>query len=143
MKFHSIEGEVPILERMRSGSHLGYGLYKSLQNKLILRVEPTQGKLQPITSPTIVTTGASFQIVISGGGRYITLFVNGTEAGREGVPASSTPRTVWGPVTLRTDLRKSRSLNGLIDEVNFFSRDLSAKEIQDLFRRRSKPPCQP
>jgi len=143
VQFSALPGERTLLSRM-SKSATGIRLLKSERNQLVFRMAMPDRKQLELTSTTAVTDGVWYHVVVAKNERQVALYVNGaledTRTFGAERPGSEGLETA---VYLGSGERGEAGLKGLLDEVAFYSRALSDREVRTLFQIRDAGPCRP
>jgi hypothetical protein len=128
VKFRSLAGEIPILERIASALRPGFRLFKSPQNRFERELDNNSAHLAVLTSSATVSAGSWYQLVLSSNGEAISLFVDGHRTGQMPLSKFAALQAPWGPVYLGGGKNTAGFLDGWIDEVEFYARALSPEE---------------
>lgn len=127
-KLASLQSEATILKRERT-ERFGYRLFKSRANRMVFEVDRGAQKTSSITGAEDVINGKWYRIEMTSDGRSIEMFLNGVSAGRIALPVPDPFKHGWGRVFVG-GTPEGTALDGWIDEIAFYNRELSVKEIQ-------------
>jgi hypothetical protein len=98
----------------------GHHIYTSVRTSVV-----------ELRSPDNLITGTWYFITITYDGSYRKIYVNGVEVAS--VSCSGTPETNSGPMLIGRYIYGPSFMDGVIDEISFYNRTLSATEIQNIY----------
>ena len=85
-----------------------------------------------------------YHVAVTQNEQQAVLYVNGIAEDTRAFEAERPqPEGTETPLYLASDGHAENFLNGLLDEVAFYRRALSAQEVQALFQLRETGPCRP
>ncbi len=144
VQFADVQGERILVSRMSKGGTAGLRMLKSEENRLVFLMALPSGMRHRLESSTAVQAGVWYHVVVTKNEKQASLYVNGipedTRAFQAEHPVGEGLET---PLYLGSGGREEGALKGLIDEVMFYSRALSAQEVKALFQMRETGPCRP
>lgn len=144
--FHDVLGPVVFVKDRGSvpGASISYGLFgPGTTGKFTAGVVFTDGTGATIISTNTFSFNQWYHIAMTWNGATLQLYVNGN---LEGSSDTGSPRTIAytaDDAAIGRHSHVDRAFDGLIDEVDLFSRALSAEEIQAIFAAGAEGKCLP
>jgi hypothetical protein len=143
VKFGTLEGEMAILGRELYSNAPAHRLLKSRDNRIILE---TGNRLRPgpsISTSAPISAGNWHHVASVTEHGDLSLYVDGNMIGRIPLPPVGpfNPRNVPGGAYVGASRDKTSFFNGLVDELAFYNRALSAAEIKGMYELTLHRPC--
>ena len=137
VKFSALEGEMVLADWTADNpARRGIRLLKSTGNHFVFQSWPNGS---PLESQTLVKPDIWYHLAVTKTGQDLTLYVNGKPESR-GTPSPSFDAVVPRPLFLGAK-SGTPSFHGWLDEVAFYNRALTPKEVADLYQLRESGPC--
>jgi hypothetical protein len=139
VKFTELQGERTLVSRL-SEKDAGWRLAKSPDDHIEFRKAGSTGVPNVVKSETGVHENTWYHVVVTKSGQRVAIYVNGLLQGTS--EFSGTWQYIRdNPLYLGATPKGRTRLRGLLDEVAFYNRALTPKEIQALYDQREKGPC--
>jgi hypothetical protein len=137
MKFASIGGDMALADWTDENPRGEIRMLKSAGNRFVFQALPDGS---PLESQTLVRPGIWYHLVVTRTGQDLTLYVNGKFESHGTPPQPSSP---LGQPRLFLGARSpgQPSFHGWLDEIAFYNRALTAKEVSDLYQLRESGAC--
>jgi hypothetical protein len=143
VKFSALDGLMTILERAGYHGDPELRLSKSGDNRVVLETGDNPNHVATVrTSAPVSAEEWHHLAVVTDSGMRI-LYVDGTMIGRiHSAPKRPNPPgdTIWGAY-VGANHDRTQFLNGLVDELAFYNRALSASEIEGMYELTLHRPC--
>jgi DNA-binding beta-propeller fold protein YncE len=136
VKFGAIEGEMVLVDWTADNPRRGIRLLKSPGNRFVFQSWPNGS---PLESRTSVRPDNWYHLVVTKTAQDLTLYVNGKPELR-GAPSLSFNTILPRPLFLGAQ-SGIPSFHGWLDEIAFYNRALTSKEVEDLYQSRESGPC--
>jgi DNA-binding beta-propeller fold protein YncE len=136
VKFGGLEGEMVLADWTTEDPRRGIRLLKSTGNRFVFQSWPNGS---PLESKTSVRPDTWYHLVVTRTDQHLTLYVNGEPESR-GTPPQRLNAALPRSLFLGAQSGKPSFL-GWLDEIAFYNRALTAKEVQDLYQLRESGPC--
>ena len=136
VRFAAIGGEMALVDWIWKNPRLGIRLVKSDHDRFIFQLWPDGS---PLESKTLVRPDIWYHLVVTRKDRDLTLYVNG-EPESHGTPPPPI-NELWHPPLFLGAQAGIPSFRGWLDEIAFYDRALTAKEVKDLYRLHESGPC--
>ena len=143
IKFGALQGEMSILDRLREDNDPEIQLRKSSEQRIVLEVSDRGQSGQAVSTSEPINAGTWHHLaVVTDQGEH-RLYVDGSMIGRvQTPPLSPNPQRGFpGAAYIGAAHDRTRFLNGLVDEVAFYNRALSAAEIKGMYELSVHRPC--
>jgi DNA-binding beta-propeller fold protein YncE len=135
-RFTGIESEMALADWTAEEPRRGIRLLKSAANHFVFQSWPDGS---PLESKTSIRPDTWYHLVVTQTGQDLTLFVNGKPESH-GTPPPPLNRLLERPLFLGAQ-SGIPSFHGWLDEIAFYNRALTAKEVEDLYQLRESGPC--
>jgi DNA-binding winged helix-turn-helix (wHTH) protein len=136
VKFASLGGEATILSRRKSSDDRGYRWFRSSDNKIVFQFEDGRSTGRRFEGTTPITAGHWYRLDLVSDGKSIAFFTDGNKEGNLPLQEWS----LWG-IAYAGGSPEGHPLDGAIDELAFYSRALSAREIRAAHESRLRHGC--
>jgi hypothetical protein len=137
-KLADIDGEQILLDWNAANPSREVRLSRSEDRHFVFETRPGPS----LQSESVVSSNTWYHVAITRTDREIALYVNGAvEDHRQAPPPPQAGAEVDFALFLGADTSGRRLFRGLLDEITFYDRALSAKEIRDLYKLREFGPC--
>jgi DNA-binding winged helix-turn-helix (wHTH) protein/WD40 repeat protein len=141
-KFESIDEEMTLLERKGSSIHWHHRIYKTKNNRLALEAGDGSPR-SSILSSNSVEPNKWYHVAVTAEGNSMCFYLDGVSQGRLTLSEGAPTENGRGIVTLGASRGNKASLNGLIDEIAWYGRAVSASEAMHLSRAWDRHTCRP
>jgi DNA-binding beta-propeller fold protein YncE len=139
VKFAGSEGEMTLADWTAENPLRGIRLLKSAGNRFIFQSWPGGS---PLESRTVVEPDTWYHVVVTKTGQDVTLYVNGKPESRGAPPPPiELSRFEQLPLLLGARSPGQPSFHGWLDEIAFYSRALTPKEVEEMYQSRESGKC--
>jgi DNA-binding winged helix-turn-helix (wHTH) protein/DNA-binding beta-propeller fold protein YncE len=137
VKFAGIGGEMALADWTDEKPRLGIRLLKSAGNRFVFQTRPDGS---PLESKTLVRPDIWYHLVVTRTGQDLTLYINGKPESH-GTPPPPFNQQAQPRLFLGAHSPGQPSFHGWLDEIAFYDRALTAKEVEDMYQLRESGPC--
>jgi hypothetical protein len=142
-KFDSIDGEMTLLDRWGSpSSRWRHRIFKAKNNRLVLQAgERSDGLLISASAP--VEVNQWYHVALVTDRTRGSLYIDGISQGYVDLAGPDAAPEKRGTATFGASRNKRAGFRGLLDEIAWYERALSAHEVMTLAQSRSRNACRP
>jgi hypothetical protein len=142
-KFARMNGQMTLMDRTSSDGAIGIRLLKTTDQHIVFEFATRRNSPVRLTSSTVVEADRWYHLCVTKDDLSVALYVNGIEQDRR-------PLKAVGDLTLDQDLApvqlggtkdRRAAFAGKLDEILFYSRALTAAEVQMLYTLRESGSC--
>lgn len=138
-KFTSLQGAITILERGSTNGGPSARLLKAADDRLTFEFTALGQPPQILNSTTRVLANRWYHIAAVKTDGGLTLYVDGVPESRSNSGIGRISE--WFPFHIGSDSKGKSILHGKLDEIMFYDRALTDREVQELYRRRETGAC--
>lgn len=142
-KLADLKGAQTLADQMSKNDEAGWLLIKSPDDHLEFHHIESNGDRQIVRSEMVVRADSWYQIAVATTDTRVAMYVNGRLHGGTDLAGKWKAPMDSPPLRLGTSSKGDSTFLGLLDEIAFYNRALTTKEIEALYRKREEAPCRP
>lgn len=137
VNFRSLKTDNPLVSNDEGGGSTNKWIFWVTSNNLNFHINTSTGDTSGVSAPFTPLLDTWYHVAVTKSGSVYTFYVNGSPIGSatnaQPIPDANAPLTIGKAESFHTD--------GLIDEVEIFSRAISSSEIEAIFNAGSAGKC--